>query len=831
MSMSTTMNKATLDADAIDHIIRNLSNMYANPFTAVAREWVANAVDSVNTAYEAGEIDTIDDSIVITMPTSDDATFKVTDYGLGMTRDHLIRYALNYGRSSKRDDAKRIGKFGLGFNSGLALNEQFIVSTVRDGMRTDGFLALGGPDEGVRHFAADPQPTDAPNQTTVSVIVPAEQNNIFYLCEKMIKVLQGYNPQYFRIENVRSHVFNEAYLRQLHYAHEDNIRITDKLYIINTKYGKHYGDNITAVVGGVAYPIANGIRANMETLLELIKKEGAVIGPHALTALQHTIILDPNEVDIPDNRDQLIFNTRTLIAMAKVYAEAVHAADAALEEYTAGLRPSEIVAIFNLKNEKYTDTLAAYVTLSQHWSDDVYARNKALIDFRHDDVYRDADKYFVLINNRINKPYAVRFSGPTFGQFHIEDTTPTFVTLDIDAYADTRDGENVYVTPKGDVFTRPTKFIERMYAMDKTKLNAWFEETETKRVVIGPTPEAFHYDPEHDFGNIYTWSTWCDVAQAKRTMQLKREKDNADTTTCESNTEIASYSALRKSTSVTEHEGSTTAQDILDYCEERDISIADMAFITTNTGKSLQLQEIATSLNHYVTAEEVYILRQNKRQRTMLAQLGATRIYTVEEYSDYLAEHTAQVRQELFDSYVDEEMLALRTYVWARHHVPQTFGAYHTMEEMTSIYRTARDTLVAQARERGIDITTRQGYANLERFMQLWEAGYEIYKKDLAQFNHAISFGELTHGHFFDTDDLGRVHTKMAIETVSANAMRPWHSNTTIGLFSKEEFDLVTNRVTKDPDDAYEPPFVTNRLTGDSAMVMYVIACLTCLIG
>lgn len=831
MAMSATMDKATLDADAVDHIILNLSNMYTDPFTAVAREWVANAVDSVNAAYEAGEIDTIDDSIVITMPTSDDPTFKVTDYGLGMTREHLIRYALNYGLSSKRDDAKRIGKFGLGFNSGLALNEQFIVSTVRDGMRTDGFLALGGPNEGVRHFAAEPQPTDAPNQTTVSVIVPPEQNGMFHLGKKMVKVLQGYNPQYFRIENNQAYIVSKAYLHQLHYAHEDNIRITDKFYVINTEYGKRYGDSITAVVGGVTYPIASGIKANMKTLLKLIEKEGAVIGPHALNALQHTIILDPNEVDIPDNRDQLIFNTRTLTAMAKVYAEAVRAADAALEEYTKDLRPSEIVAIFDLKSDKYTSELAAYVLLAQHWEKDIYTRNKELIDSRHDDVEADQYKYFVLINNGQQKPYARRFHDIAFGQGCIENTTPTFVTFDIDAYAETRDGENVYVTPRDEVFTQGVEFIERMYAMNKTKLNAWFEETGATRVVIGLTPEAFHYDPEHDFGDIYTWSTWCDVAQAKRTEQLQREKDNTDTTTCESNTEIASYSALRKSTSVTEHEGRTTAQDILDYCEERGISIADVAFITTNAGKSQQLQEIATSLNNYVTAEHVYILRQNKRQRAMLTQLGATRIYTVGEYSDYLAEHTAQVQQELFDSYTDEEMLALRTYIWARHHVPQAIGTYHTMEDMTSIYRTARDTLVAQARDRGIDITTRQGYANLERFMQLWEAGSEIYKKDLAQFNHAISYHELTHGHFFDTDDLDRAHTKMAIEAVSAHIMRPWHSSTTIGLFSKEEFDLVTNRVAKDPDDAYEPPFVTNTLIGDSTMVIYIIACLACLAG
>ena len=831
MAMSATMDKATLDADAVDHIILNLSNMYTDPFTAVAREWVANAVDSVNAAYEAGEIDTIDDSIVITMPTSDDPTFSVTDYGLGMTREHLIRYALNYGLSSKRDDAKRIGKFGLGFNSGLALNEQFIVSTVRDGMRTDGFLALGGPNEGVRHFAAEPQPTDAPNQTTVSVIVPPEQNGMFHLGKKMVKVLQGYNPQYFRIENNQAYIVSKAYLHQLHYAHEDNIRITDKFYVINTEYGKRYGDSITAVVGGVTYPIASGIKANMKTLLKLIEKEGAVIGPHALNALQHTIILDPNEVDIPDNRDQLIFNTRTLTAMAKVYAEAVRAADAALEEYTKDLRPSEIVAIFDLKSDKYTSELAAYVLLAQHWEKDIYTRNKELIDSRHDDVEADQYKYFVLINNSQQKPYARRFHDIAFGQGCIENTTPTFVTFDIDAYAETRDGENVYVTPKDEVFTQGVEFIERMYAMNKTKLNAWFEETGATRVVIGPTPEAFHYDPEYDFGDIYTWSTWCDIAQEKRAAQLAREKENAADDANSHDGIVATCSVLRKDARRADYHGLTTAQDIRDYCEEYSTDIADVAFITTNTGGTGRLRDIVTSLNSYATAEHVIALRQHKQQRELLKRIGATRIYTVEEYSDYLAEHTAQVQQELFDSYTDEEMLALRTYIWARHHVPQAIGTYHTMEDMTSIYRTARDTLVAQARDRGIDITTRQGYANLERFMQLWEAGSEIYKKDLAQFNHAISFGELTHGHFFDTDDLDRAHTKMAIEAVSAHIMRPWHSSTTIGLFSKEEFDLVTNRVAKDPDDAYEPPFVTNRLIGDSTMVIYIIACLACLAG
>ena len=139
--------------------------MYTDPLYAVLREWIANAVDSVTTAHARGEINSTDETIHITLPDYSNPTLTVTDYGLGMDRDHVFNYALNYGRSSKRDDTVTAGKFGLGLKSGLAVANQFTITSVRDGKQTMGFLSLGEADAGVENFCSEAQDTDLPNQT------------------------------------------------------------------------------------------------------------------------------------------------------------------------------------------------------------------------------------------------------------------------------------------------------------------------------------------------------------------------------------------------------------------------------------------------------------------------------------------------------------------------------------------------------------------------------------------------------------------------------------------------------------------------------------------
>jgi molecular chaperone HtpG len=108
------------DAGIVDDIIRQ----FADPM-AFYRELVQNAID-------AGT-----DAVDVRLRFGDDAVkIAVIDRGEGMTRDILENRLLVLFRSTKEKDDDKIGKFGVGFASVLALSPTVVsVTTVRDGRR------------------------------------------------------------------------------------------------------------------------------------------------------------------------------------------------------------------------------------------------------------------------------------------------------------------------------------------------------------------------------------------------------------------------------------------------------------------------------------------------------------------------------------------------------------------------------------------------------------------------------------------------------------------------------------------------------------------------
>lgn len=105
-------------------IVGDIIAQFADPL-AFYRELVQNAIDAESPAIE---IELVHDTRVMLV--------RVRDRGCGMTRDVLENQLLVLFRSTKEQDATKIGKFGIGFASVLAPNPNVVVvSTARDGRR------------------------------------------------------------------------------------------------------------------------------------------------------------------------------------------------------------------------------------------------------------------------------------------------------------------------------------------------------------------------------------------------------------------------------------------------------------------------------------------------------------------------------------------------------------------------------------------------------------------------------------------------------------------------------------------------------------------------
>ena len=113
------------------------STLYKEPYRAIIRELVSNAIDASKQLPIEEQKD-----VVLHIPSNiSSQEFYVQDFGIGMSLEQVINIYGNYFASNKQNDANSIGGFGLGGKT------PFIY--VRN--KTDGFkLETTSPEDGVR---------------------------------------------------------------------------------------------------------------------------------------------------------------------------------------------------------------------------------------------------------------------------------------------------------------------------------------------------------------------------------------------------------------------------------------------------------------------------------------------------------------------------------------------------------------------------------------------------------------------------------------------------------------------------------------------------------
>ena len=118
----------SISEEALGHITTILQGLYAEPFTAVLREYLHNAIDSHT---EAGQTLPVE----LSLPSREDPTLIVRDYGTGLSRTDAERLLFGFGESGslKRGSNQFIGAFGLGSKSGFAVAREFTY-TIWDGL-------------------------------------------------------------------------------------------------------------------------------------------------------------------------------------------------------------------------------------------------------------------------------------------------------------------------------------------------------------------------------------------------------------------------------------------------------------------------------------------------------------------------------------------------------------------------------------------------------------------------------------------------------------------------------------------------------------------------
>jgi len=116
--------------EGLAHIFSVLRNqLYSDKILAVIREYSTNGVDA-HVEIGKGAI-----PIEVTLPSRFSSTFKVRDFGSGLSDTDIHDIYAFYGESTKRKSNQMIGQLGLGSKSAFAYGDNFVITSFVDGIK------------------------------------------------------------------------------------------------------------------------------------------------------------------------------------------------------------------------------------------------------------------------------------------------------------------------------------------------------------------------------------------------------------------------------------------------------------------------------------------------------------------------------------------------------------------------------------------------------------------------------------------------------------------------------------------------------------------------
>lgn len=294
--------KMSIDPEGMAHIARIVTDLYADPDSAVLREYAANGLDSHILAGQTRPIE-------ITLPTNGIPTLKIQDWGVGMSRADITDIYSKYGASTKRDSNNQIGAFGLGCKSALSMSPSFTLTSIKDGIKVIAIIHRGEDGVGEIEFASETE-TDESNGVTVYIPISegineyaAKAKAIFVTWARGSVLIDGKEPAL----SISSD--------------EDFIVLGDHGYLSRSavRSNSYYARNGSIVVnmGGIGYPVAreqadillNGVTEasvpkNMANLLWNIK---AAIR----NSLTLVVNVDMGDVDLVPSRESVRWTRRS----------------------------------------------------------------------------------------------------------------------------------------------------------------------------------------------------------------------------------------------------------------------------------------------------------------------------------------------------------------------------------------------------------------------------------------------------------------------------------------------------------------------------------------
>lgn len=153
-------------------ILVSLSDkMYTRKELAAIREYSTNAADAHIVANNP-----ISD-IQVTLPTTLHPSFKIRDFGSGLTQEQIANVYCIFGESTKRNSNEQNGMLGYGCKSGFSVSDSFFVTSWIDGYKTIYQCIKGDSTKLHSAIRLIKEPSDEP--TGIEISIPIKNDKIW----------------------------------------------------------------------------------------------------------------------------------------------------------------------------------------------------------------------------------------------------------------------------------------------------------------------------------------------------------------------------------------------------------------------------------------------------------------------------------------------------------------------------------------------------------------------------------------------------------------------------------------------------------------------------
>ena len=246
-----------IDQEDISFVIDLLRNqIYSNKPLAVIREYTTNAIDAHMEVGKSGL------PVKVTLPTKFEPTFKVRDFGTGLTDDEIRNLYTRYCKSTKRNSNAFTGQLGIGCKAGFAYGDNFGIVSYNNGTKNTYNAQIDESSKG-KIILMDSCPTTEDNG--MEIIISVADADVDTFRQESLKLFRYFKlkPEIKNLGEDKIEEKSVALSGDCWKLHEEEGNGSSYSY----NYGRrNYGsrNQTIAIMGNIGYPIDYGSIQNLD---------------------------------------------------------------------------------------------------------------------------------------------------------------------------------------------------------------------------------------------------------------------------------------------------------------------------------------------------------------------------------------------------------------------------------------------------------------------------------------------------------------------------------------------------------------------------------------